>query len=84
MNADLQTWIPRLVRILSAALVDVRSNREHPKSGDVPGCFYHSNQLLIIFWTCLIYSMHILKKSPQVQLKVIVYIGRRKRPRLAD
>ena len=59
-------------------------NRGHAKSGDVPGCFYHSNQLLITFWTCLIYSMHILKKSPQVHLKIIVYIGRRKRPRLAD
>ena len=33
-------------------------------SGDVPGCFYKSNQLLITFWTCLIYSMHIFKIEP--------------------
>ena len=32
---------------------------------DVPGRYNHANQLLITFWTCLIYSMHTLKKSPQ-------------------
>ena len=36
-------------------------------SGDVPGPYNHANQLLINFWTCLIYSMHILKKNEPVR-----------------
>ena len=44
----------------------------NPPTGDIrkvgtsPVDITIANQLLITFWTCLIYSMHILKKSPQV------------------
>ena len=56
-----------------------------PKSGDVPGRYNHANQLLITFWTCLMYSMHILKKEPAGPLKShCVCIGRRKRSRRAS
>ena len=54
-------------------------------TGDVPGPYNHANQLLINFWTCLIYSMHILKIEPvRSKRKEKLCIGGRTRPRLAD